>query len=257
MLLYEPEQTGLDLRWRMFGVDIRVHPFFWVFSAVLGWDYFEQGLPYLLMWILCVFVSILLHEFGHVLMGRAFGSESRIVLYSFGGLAVGATRALHRWQRIAVLLAGPGAQLLLWALVKYGGWALIVKIAPHMEEGRLLLLVTGWLMLKWINLAWALLNLLPIWPLDGGQITREVCEGVQGHRGTATALTISIVVSGTLAIGLLMEKNHMLTLPSWFPVGGYYTIILFALLCVGSIQALQVERERHRGGDDWPWQRWG
>lgn len=257
MLLYEPEQTGLDLRWRMFGVDVRVHPFFWVFSAVLGWDWFNQGLSYLLMWIVCFFVSILLHEFGHVFMGRAFGSHGHIVLYGFGGLAIGSNNLSRRWQRIAVLLAGPGIQLVLWALVKYGGWALLVKIAPHLEEGRLLLLLAGWEMLVLMNLAWAVLNLLPIWPLDGGQITREVCEAVQGRRGMTTALTISIVVSGTLAIGLLMQKNHMLTLPAWFPVGGYYTIILFALLCVGSVQALQAERERYRGDDDWPWQRWG
>ena len=63
-----------------------------------------------MLWIACVFLSILLHEFGHVWAGRGFGSDASIVLYSFGGLAVGASDQRLRWQRIIVYLAGPGIQ---------------------------------------------------------------------------------------------------------------------------------------------------
>ena len=54
-----------------------------------------------------MFVSILIHEFGHVWMGQAFGSRGHIVLYGFGGLAIGSNRLDSRWQRIAVSFAGP------------------------------------------------------------------------------------------------------------------------------------------------------
>src|ERR1700722_8245857 len=75
VILQEPNQTPFDLRWRMLGTDIRVHPFFWILALFLGW-YRMPGqdgptkMLYLALWVACVFVSVLLHEFGHVLMGR-------------------------------------------------------------------------------------------------------------------------------------------------------------------------------------------
>src|SRR5579872_1495033 len=78
----EPDRTPYDLRWRMLGTDVRVHPFFWLFSAVLGWNEFSRpggGVGYLALWVGCVFVSVLLHEFGHVFMGRLFGADAHIV----------------------------------------------------------------------------------------------------------------------------------------------------------------------------------
>ena len=87
-MFFEPVETPYDVFWRMFGVDIRINPWFWVMSAALGWDAVHQGVPFLLLWIACVLVSILVHEFGHIMMGRFFGAEGHIVLYSMGGLAV-------------------------------------------------------------------------------------------------------------------------------------------------------------------------
>src|SRR6516162_1607753 len=121
MFLAEPDRTSLDLQWRMFGTSVRVHPFFWLVAAFLGWPAVDQagGLRFLAIWIVCVFISILLHEFGHVFVGRLFGSAGHIVLYGLGGLAIGSNNLSNRWQRIAVSFAGPAAQLLLFGLV-YG-----------------------------------------------------------------------------------------------------------------------------------------
>ena len=68
----------------------------------------ERGFEYLLIWIGCVFGSILIHEMGHVFMGQVFGAQGTIVLYSLGGLAIGSSNLPSRWQRIAVSFAGPG-----------------------------------------------------------------------------------------------------------------------------------------------------
>ena len=120
--MFEPNATSFDVRFRIFGIHVRVHPLFWLFSAILGWPSGlarnEQRLlvPFVLIWIGCVFVSILIHELGHVLMGRLFGSDGYIVLYSFGGVAVGSNDLRRRWQRILVTLAGPLVQLLLFGL---------------------------------------------------------------------------------------------------------------------------------------------
>src|SRR5262245_939187 len=165
-MLAEPGQTRYDLHFDLFGTPIRVHPLFWLVTVILGWSALDSPNPFLSMfvWVVVVFLSILLHEFGHVWMGKAFGSDGYIVLYSFGGLAVRSNDLRNRWQRILVSLAGPAIQLLLWAVI----------------EGALYLAGPGWLVgqseavqdfiwqLRVINKYWPLLNLLPVFPLDGG-----------------------------------------------------------------------------------------
>ena len=249
MFLFEPDQTHFDLRWRMFGTAIRVHPMFWLMSLILGYDAtIRAGIGYVLAWVACVFVSILLHEFGHVWMGRLFGSHSHIVLFSFGGLAIGSNLLSRRWQRILVLLAGPLIQLLLWVALWFGAkW--ILQSFP--EHSRLAVFRVLRMLLE-INLIWPLLNLLPIYPLDGGQITREICQAVMPLRGTAFSLGLSMVVSGLLAVHTFMGTQGRPILPH-VPVFGIWTAIFFAMFCVGSFQALQTENDRRRdwGDDDW------
>src|SRR5262249_7394009 len=124
----------------------------------------DNGVARLLVWIVCVFVSILLHEFGHIWMGKLFGTDGHIVLHGFGGLAIGSNALYSPWKRILVSAAGPGIQLLLWGALL--GLLLAVQPAPgslHPVVGEFLR------QMLWINLAWPILNLLPIWPLDGGQ----------------------------------------------------------------------------------------
>jgi Zn-dependent protease len=251
VLLYEPEPTPYDLRWRMFGVDVRVHPLFWLVSAVLGWNHYTHpilggnGLLDLGLWVVCVFVSILLHELGHVFMGRRFGSDGHIVLYSMGGLAIGSSGVPLRWQRIAVFAAGPGIQLLLWAAL----WLLTSRPASPI---RLEPLTPMWLlviMLLTINLWWALLNLLPVWPLDGGQICREVCVAISPRRGVVISLWISLVVSAVIALNSLLAANDQPHIP--YLTGGWFTVIMFALFAVSSYQALEEERKQERFWDDW------
>ena len=279
-MFLEPNRTPYDLRWRMLGTDVRVHPLFWLISAVLGWSWFSMrggGVTFLALWVLCCFVSILLHEFGHVLVGRLFGSYGHIVLYSFGGLAVGSSNLRPRWQRVLVLLGGPGAQLLLWGALWGGlyllgsagavspGWAkLTTPRSPEAQEvlwpslvgppRPLAILV---IMLFEINLFWPLLNLLPVWPLDGGQISRELCEGAWGSRGTTFALGTSLVVSGLLAAHCFLGHNGHRLLPKPVPEGDLYLALLFAMLAAGSYLALQAESQKRRyWDDDSPWGRY-
>src|SRR5947209_9735069 len=72
--------TPFDLHWRLFGIDFRVHPSFWLVNLLFGYFYVRyvpdadnRLLPYLGLWLLCAFVSILVHELGHVTAGRLFG----------------------------------------------------------------------------------------------------------------------------------------------------------------------------------------
>ncbi len=174
MFSQEPDPTPFDLNWRMFDVQVRVHPFFWLVAAFLGWGNFSRGGPRaILLWIACVFVSILIHELGHVAVGRVFGAQGRILLYSFGGLAIGSSNLRKRWQRLLVYLAGPFIQLVFAA-----GIYVVIRAARGREGFAESAGAEMLVMLLVINLFWGLFNLLPIFPLDGGQVTREVCEAL-------------------------------------------------------------------------------
>jgi Zn-dependent protease len=250
-VFFEPARTQFDLNFRLFGTSVRVHPFFWLITALLGWDVsmgHRHDFLLLILWIACVFVSILVHEFGHVLMGRIFGTRGHIVLYSFGGLAVGSNQLANRWQRIAVSFAGPLAGFLLLGVVWLG-----VRLANPEEMSQRLRAVL--IFLEWINLFWGLLNLLPIWPLDGGQISREVFGWLLPGRGTSVALGVSLVVAGLLAIhGLLLNlRGQGLPVLDQISVldalGDIYMVLLFGMLAFNNFQALQFESQ-HR-----PWDR--
>jgi Zn-dependent protease len=243
-VFFEANETPYDLRWRMFGTPVRVQPWFWLMSVILGYDaWIRAGVGFVLAWVACVFVSILLHEFGHIWMGRLFGSHGHIVLFSFGGLAIGSNQLSRRWQRILVLLAGPGIQLVLFGVLVTIYWARYLQIDPDAPRGRRDAVQLILEMLLEINLFWPILNLLPIWPLDGGQVTREVCQAIMPSRGTTFSLGISMVVSGVLAAHILMASQGQPLLP-YVPAFGIFTAILFAMLCISSYSAMQVENER-------------
>jgi Zn-dependent protease len=101
--------------------------------------------------------------------------------------------------------------------------------------------------LIFINLLWGLVNLLPVWPLDGGQISRDGCEGIWRERGLLISLGISLTVAGLLALHCLMAIIDRPLIP--INIGSGYSMILFAALAVHSYQLYQqalVKQDRWR-----------
>jgi Zn-dependent protease len=201
------------------------------------------------LWIVCVFVSILVHELGHVFMGQVFGTRSQIVLHAFGGLAIGSSNLRNRWMRIAVYLAGPGAGFLLYGLV----W--LLKENMDLEQTTRATRIALAFMI-WINLGWGLLNLLPIWPLDGGQVSRDFLDWLMPDKGVRVALVISMVTAALIALNCFsvwqLERSLPLLdqIPWLTSLGGFYNALLFAGLAFNSYQVLQVEARRR------PWDRY-
>ncbi len=264
-MLAEPERTPYDLRFRLLGFPVRVHPWFWIGTVLINGDgLLRAGPEYLLIWVAVVFASILVHELGHALAYRRFGADADIVLYAFGGLAISRHAIAGRGRRILVSLAGPTAGFVLCGLV-YGTnqafeWGQSgTGRAPNGPELWFL-----YRQLVWVNLIWGLFNLLPVFPLDGGQVNRELCGMKWGTRGKRISLKVSFVVALLMvAYSLLCEidtsrfgVNVMAQLPWWVPPGSVFTAILFGLLAYTSYQLLQ---QRDWTDDHWddkpPWAR--
>jgi stage IV sporulation protein FB len=258
--------TRFDINFRVGDIPVRVHPFFWLTTLFLGLDTGRSGIDvliYLVVWAALGFVSILVHELGHVLMGRRFGSRGHIILTGFCGLAVGSSDLRERGQRNAVYVAGPGAGFLLAALVLGVFWlvnpgftpflvgSLVhvdVALAPGVEIPSPLLFFIVYNLL-WINIFWGLVNLLPIWPLDGGQVCRELCQARRGRDGVRISLQISVVTAGVMAALALLEMVNKKPLIPWLSFGGsLFPVLFFALLAVSGWQILQLVR---RSAYDW------
>ena len=264
-MLAEPERTPYDLRFRVLGFPVRVHPWFWIATLLMNGDgLLRVGPEYLLLWVAVVFVSILVHELGHALAYRWFGADADIILYAFGGLAVGTRVIAGRGRRILISLAGPVAGFVLCGLV-YGSnlaveWGMSpAGAAPNGTELRFL-----YRQLVWVNLIWGLFNLLPVFPLDGGQVSRELCGLKWGTRGKRISLQISFGTAlAMVAYALFCEIDtgqfgNRVTddFPWWVPRGSVFMAILFGFLAYESYRLLQrVDWTDTHWDDRPPWAR--
>jgi len=254
--------TPYDLRFRFLDIPVRIHPLFWLMAAVLGFQ--EHDIPAVLIWIGCVLVSILVHEYGHGLMARHFHGSPSIVLWGLGGLCSSQGERTPG-QRLAVLLAGPGAGFILCAVVlAVASLALgitgtehlavmqrVVGLSPDRENfiGAVQKLSSPTISMIYfymveINLLWGLVNLLPIYPLDGGQVTQVVLNQVDRTNGVRRSHIVSLVTAGALAV-----------LAAYFSRRDLFPIIFFGILAVLNYQVLQSLHQARAFGvyhdDDW------
>lgn len=242
MLLGEPSRTPMDLNFQLFGIPVRVHPFFWIMAACLGIGRDARGL---LIWVMAVFVGVLVHELGHAATMRAFGLWPWITFYGLGGLTsvnpalVHRTRAGTTWAQILISAAGPVAGFILAAVIVailqlagrhvmfglLGPVAIVGSIRPP-ELGAFV-----WDLMQ-VAILWGIFNLLPIYPLDGGQIAREILVAFSPRGGIVISLVISLIVAGAMAVvGIVLWKSM-------------WTGIFFGYLAYSSYATLQAYQHR-------------
>ncbi len=186
------------IRFSLLGIPVRVHPFFWLTLAVIGgalWADSPEAMFRILLFLLAGFISILVHELGHALTARKFGARSEIVLQAFGGYAAYSGVRMTRPQSFMITAAGPAVQIVLGIAV-----LLAIPSLPQLNQNALYFLVV----LYWISLVWALLNLLPVLPLDGGQMLNAIL----GPERIKTTLWVSLIVAATAGLVFyLLFKN--------------------------------------------------
>jgi len=183
-------------RFQIFGIPVQVQPFFWIVLFFLGGGLREQswnalGLLEVALFVLAGFLSIMVHELGHALTGKAFGAPTAITLHGFGGYASFPSGSFSRKQNFAVTFAGPAAQIAL------GLATLVLHFFLRMPSPALGGFVAD---LAWISLVWAVLNLLPVVPLDGGHLVLSAL----GPARIRVTLWISFVAAILAALALLL-----------------------------------------------------
>jgi Zn-dependent protease len=181
----------------LFGTPVRVEPTFLLVAAYLGFGYGDLGL--IVAWVVVMFVGILVHELGHALAYRQYGSSSAIVLWGFGGLTYGSA-ALPPSKHVVVSLAGPLSGLFILGLPAW--WLAESGLVTDPTALDVLDMVV------WVNVLWAVLNLLPMLPLDGGNIARDLITIVTKRPGERPARILSIVTAGAAGLyGFLVWES--------------------------------------------------
>lgn len=242
MFFQVPPSTRFDLNFSIAGIRVRVHPLFWVIALLIGTG--STNLLYIAIAIFVIFISILVHELGHAFAFRRFGVDSFIILHMMGGLAVpesspyGRDVRLTPNQNVYISLAGPIAGFLLaFVVILIGiglGGQLIFSIffgflpIPNVVlpyEFGILDRVFG--LFVFINFFWGIINLLPVFPLDGGNVARYILIQADPINGLRNSLWISVITGAIIAIA------------GFVILGSIYMAFLFGYLAFQSYQALQ------------------
>ncbi|HAP06337.1 MAG TPA: hypothetical protein DCR20_00805 [Planctomycetaceae bacterium] len=243
--------SEFDLNFQVFGVPVRVHPFFWLSTAFMVWA--GDDLQLTLIGVICIFLSVLVHELGHAIVIRRFGYPSEIVLYVFCGYATSSHFPFRR--ALAVSAAGPGAGLLMGAVI-----FALQKFLPAALLQQYPGLNFAFQMLLFGSITVNLLNLVPVLPLDGGQMM-AACVRQYGPRGRSSAelaLQISIGSAGLLALWAAQCQNSQSAfIPfwvfQWLPIedavllwtlqpSARFEVIFMGYLCANGVIALNQNR---------------
>jgi Zn-dependent protease len=217
---------------KVFGIPVEINAS-WLFifllvAVTLTTGYFPQQLEgrsvltYAVMGIVTTFAffaSVLLHEFAHSLVARAGGIRiAKITLFIFGGVSQMEEEPHRPGLEFVMASAGPGASLVLAALLFLAGEALY---ALHFTP--VVIVVIDYLVV--INLSVGIFNLLPGFPLDGGRILRAILWAITGDLLKATRWAsrmgqlIGMCLVAVAVLGVLLFQSFDLI---WFAVMGWF-----------------------------------
>lgn len=208
---------------RLGSIPLKIQGSFLLMALLLGLN--EQDPIKLGLWVAIVLFSVVIHELGHALMGKAFGLVPRIELYGMGGVTsfTGGRAELSTGKSIAISLAGPFAGFAFAFAVVV---TQLVGLHVHHPIAR-----HGVSLLLWVNVAWGVFNLLPMLPLDGGNVMRAVLGAITKRRGETIARGISIVIAGGIVLWAIPSRQ-------------WWVLYLGALFAFQNVQALRQVGQR-------------
>ncbi len=212
---------------KLFGIPVRIH---WTFLLLLAWVIYDggtqggslaAGLAAAALTI-AIFACVLAHEFGHILVARAFGVGTRdVTLLPIGGVATLDRIPDRPTEELAIAIAGPAVNVVIVALLVPfllvavpGGFSVDSAEKAGPLVGFLAKVAT-------INIFLVLFNALPAFPMDGGRVLRAVLALMMDH---VKATTVAAAIGQLLAIGLgvlaVVTKQPLLVILALFVFNG-------------------------------------
>lgn len=215
------------IRFSLFGIPVEIQPFFWITTALFGGAAYadtREAFLSVLLFMLAACISIIVHELGHALTGRKLGGGyASIILHPMGGLAMNHGGRFTKHQRFLMVAAGPCAGfaflfLILAALSAIFGVQNVIALTGRLLFGIELdfnsTSLIAFLQEKpfifellfhfiHINFWWGMINLVPVMPLDGGQITNIYVR--PQHR----VYLIGMIAAATMAIVGFLKFNSL------------------------------------------------
>lgn len=215
------------IRFTLFGVQVSIHPTLWLTLAILGRAFCVSSMVELLsvlLFVVAAFVVLLAHEMGHALVGRRLGGgQPSVYLAWLGGDCTNETARLTRMQGVVMTAAGPLSSLALGVLaylglsLYVGSFELGTALAAHFALGYMpaeavmnypVMAMFFFFFLIEVSCWWTLLNMLPIFPLDGGQIMQGLMKSRQQVHSISLAgavvLAAVFAVLGCWLLSILM-----------------------------------------------------
>jgi Zn-dependent protease len=221
-----PTGTGF----RLLGFPVTVTPGFVIGLLLLGGlNAADPAFAVRLMVALAGF--LLVHELGHAVVARHFGADARISLDFLVGYAIyRPSRPMRRWEQATVSLAGPGVQIAVGVSLLLALGA--APLSPSSFSGDPLATAVWW-----AGPALGVLNLLPVLPLDGGNVAALAVDGVAPGKGHVVLRYWTVAACALALVAVVVS-------PAWRPWA--FTVVLFSFW---SLQAVFADR-RHRVASD-------
>jgi Zn-dependent protease len=208
----------------------------WTFLLVVIWLVIvnvlsagsENGWVWSFIMVLSLILSLLVHDISQALVAALFNIKiNRLTFLPIGALPGISGKPEKLWQEILMLITGPTANLLIAAI-------LLVYLKPYSaywDEPQNIGVGYGGnflFQLQFINLSIGLLNLLPVFPMDGGRILDAVLEKKFGEEHAVKIVnTVSMLAAAAFVLAGLVNMNYAVLLTGLFifftvPLGKYY-----------------------------------
>lgn len=218
---------------RIFGIDIEVHPSWFLILAFLSYSLSEGLFPYRYenwstgtYWAVGItatfllFFTVLLHELAHALVAKRRGLPvPRITLFIFGGVSHLARQPSSAGEEFQIAAAGPATSFVIAAVTGLAG--LLFGSLNEQLEAILFYLAA-------VNALLGVFNMLPGFPLDGGRVLRSIAWKRSGsfRKATRTAAGVGelfgyllMTVGFFLLLGGLLLDGLWLMFIGWFLLG--------------------------------------
>ncbi|MBK8594130.1 MAG: site-2 protease family protein [Holophagales bacterium] len=222
---------------RVSGIDIKIHA---TFALILAYGAFRWGFPkgldgasslagavFGMGMMILLFACVVLHELGHSLVAQRFGLTVReILLLPIGGVARLEKNPEKPLHELLIAAAGPLVNVAIAVVLFFvGGLAVNFGV---LEGGSLLptadgppSLVTLWGWLFTANVALALFNLIPAFPMDGGRILRAALALKMGFsRATRIATGVGQAIAFAFGLFGVLTGNLLLVVVAFFVFTG-------------------------------------